>query len=70
MAFDAMTMNTTISRTLRAMRDDEVCPLCLSRYAAAMEQICVSCEAPSCPECVEHVEGTALCFACHGPLHH
>ena len=67
-----MTMNTTAIHQARAFCADEVCPLCLGRYAAAAEKICVSCEAPSCPECVEHLKGgsEALCFACHGPTRH
>lgn len=67
-----MTMNTSTHQHARAICNDEICPLCLSRYAASAEQICISCEAPSCPGCVEQVEGgdDALCFACHGPTRH
>ena len=51
---------------------DEVCPLCLGRYAASAECICVACEAPSCPDCAESIPGTldVRCFACHVPITH
>ena len=50
----------------------EVCPLCLSRYEAVAEAICVSCEAPSCPDCAELMPGTEsmLCYACPVPTKH
>lgn len=50
----------------------EVCPLCLSRYAAMVECICAACEAPSCPECAAPVAGTSevVCYACHVPTAH
>ncbi|HEX5660419.1 MAG TPA: hypothetical protein VFX59_24660 [Polyangiales bacterium] len=50
----------------------EVCPLCLSRYAAVVECICAACEAPSCPECAAPIAGTpkVLCSACHVPTTH
>jgi hypothetical protein len=67
-----MTMNTSTILRTRSCHADEVCPLCLGRYAAAAECICVSCEAPSCPDCAELLEGSSepLCFACHGPTRH
>ena len=51
---------------------DEVCPLCLTRYAAALECVCIVCEAPSCPDCAETLAGTddVLCFACPSPTRH
>jgi hypothetical protein len=51
---------------------DEVCPLCLGRYAAALECVCIVCEAPSCPDCAEQLPGTTdvLCFACPTPTRH
>lgn len=50
----------------------EVCPLCLSRYEAADEAICSSCEAPSCPDCAERLpsSGELLCYACPVPTKH
>jgi len=50
----------------------EVCPLCLARYAASAECICVACEAPSCPDCAEALPGTpdVLCYACPVPTKH
>jgi hypothetical protein len=50
----------------------EVCPLCLARYAAVDECICVACEAPSCPDCAEQMPGTEsmLCYACPVPTKH
>ncbi len=50
----------------------EVCPLCMSRYAAVVECICAACEAPSCPECAAPIAGTpqVLCYACHVPTTH
>ncbi|MDB4976930.1 MAG: hypothetical protein JWN48_5271 [Myxococcaceae bacterium] len=50
----------------------EVCPLCLARYAAAEECICVACEAPSCPDCASPMPGTnsMLCYACPVPTKH
>jgi hypothetical protein len=52
--------------------EDEVCPLCLARYAAALERVCIVCEAPSCPDCAETLAGTddVLCFACPSPTRH
>jgi hypothetical protein len=66
------TTATTATQAARYQRDDEVCPLCLGRYAASAEVVCVECEAPSCPDCVESIRGSgdALCFACHGPTRH
>jgi hypothetical protein len=57
--------------SLRA-EQEEVCPLCLSRYAASLEQTCASCEAPSCPDCVARVPGSnrVVCFACPCPTTH
>lgn len=45
---------------------DEVCPLCLDRYAAVDECLCVVCEAPSCPGCAELLDttGRMRCYAC------
>jgi hypothetical protein len=56
----------------RAGHAAEVCPLCLGRYAAALECICAACEAPSCPECAAPIAGTpeVLCYACHVPTTH
>jgi hypothetical protein len=67
-----MNLNTATAHCLRSVDTDEVCPLCLARYAAAVESICATCEAPSCPDCAELVPGTGevLCFACHGPTKH
>jgi hypothetical protein len=68
---DLSTMSTKGCGT-HTEREDEVCPLCLSRYASSAEQICVACEAPSCPDCVELTpsSGQALCYACHGSTKH
>lgn len=57
------------SRPQEHHHNHEVCPLCLGRYAAALEIICASCEAPSCPECAAPIAGTSevLCYACHVP---
>jgi hypothetical protein len=67
-----MTMNASTLHTAHSYRHEEVCPLCLGRYAASAERICVACEAPSCPDCAEDVEEgpEALCFACHGSTRH
>jgi hypothetical protein len=50
----------------------EVCPLCLGRYAAALELVCAGCEAPACPECAAPIAGTpqVLCYACVVPTAH
>jgi hypothetical protein len=50
----------------------EVCPLCLARYAAELECICIACEAPSCPDCAETLPGTrdVVCYACPVPTKH
>jgi hypothetical protein len=64
----------TLERKLEEIEQtvSEVCPLCLSRYAAMLECICASCEAPSCPECAAPIAGThqVLCYACHVPTTH
>lgn len=61
----------TVDRTC-SVGGHEICPLCLGRYAASAECICVVCEAPSCPDCAELISGTsdALCYACHVPTTH
>jgi hypothetical protein len=45
---------------------DEVCPLCLVRYAQVDECTCVVCKAPSCPGCAELLDtsGRMRCYAC------
>jgi hypothetical protein len=45
---------------------DEVCPLCLDRYAQVDECTCVVCHAPSCPGCAELLDtsGRMRCYAC------
>lgn len=50
---------------------DEVCPLCLDRYAAVDECTCIVCHAPSCPGCAELLDahGTMRCYAC-APVAH
>lgn len=55
-----------------SLASDEVCPLCLARYAGADESICTVCEAPSCPDCATLVPDSAevCCYACHGPTKH
>jgi hypothetical protein len=67
-----MNLTTTTPNCGCTISVDEVCPLCLGRYAPAVEQICSECEAPSCPDCAEVVpsSGDVLCFACHGPTKH
>src|SRR4051812_4113489 len=55
---------------VQALSAEEVCPLCLDRYAAADECTCVMCEAPSCPGCAEELDadGAMRCFACRPAL--
>jgi len=55
---------------VEALSAEEVCPLCLDRYAAADECTCVMCEAPSCPGCAEELDadGAMRCFACRPAL--
>jgi hypothetical protein len=64
----------TLERKVKELEDvmSEVCPLCLSRYAAVVECICAACEAPSCPECAAPIAGTTkvVCYACHVPTTH
>ena len=65
-------MNIIATDMHSALPGDEVCPLCLARYAGVDESICTTCEAPSCPDCAtaEPSTGDVLCFACHGPTKH
>ncbi|MDB4990539.1 MAG: hypothetical protein JWN04_5717 [Myxococcaceae bacterium] len=66
------TTHSTLQSDCAATANHEVCPLCLARYAAAVECICVACEAPSCPDCAERLPGTQsmLCYACPVPTKH
>jgi hypothetical protein len=68
MNLDTLTLDCHSAASVR----DEVCPLCLGRYAAAVECICDKCEAPSCPDCAEVTPDTdnVVCYACHGPTKH
>lgn len=45
---------------------DEVCPLCLVRYAQVDECTCVVCNSYSCPGCAELLDtsGRMRCYAC------
>jgi hypothetical protein len=57
----------SLSQTIaEAFVADEVCPLCLDRYAVVDECTCVVCDAASCPGCAEMLDpqGTMRCYAC------
>jgi hypothetical protein len=59
-------MQSPSASICEALSDEEVCPLCLDRYTAADECMCVVCRAPSCPGCAENIDadGAMRCFAC------
>lgn len=46
----------------------DTCPLCFRRYLLSQERVCHSCDAHSCPDCVERSgSGAVRCYACPRP---